>query len=484
MSFISSYLTMVANTEPPLPFHQWACLSALSTLAGRRFWMNLGPIQYYPNLMVVLVGHPGVKKSSAMDRAKDIIRAVQCCPIAAAQVTKQFISKAMSAEKFAGKKTFVHNTETIEYNQYAIFATEFTQFLGADAIGMLDFLTTIYTEKIYDCDTKNQGSDLIVGPYITMLACMTPEIVKGFLKMNILTGGFSRRTVFVFANGGNIIPVPSYTPEQKSAQAYCIQWGKELQKRSGEFVMSPDALAWYEKWYIHLHTNMTEIAKPTTEGYFRTKHELLFKVAMLIALSEGQELVLTTGHFELAERFFKPVEEKLERVFEGSGINPNAASAIQICRMLESMDRPINKKHLEAMFFDQATSISELRDTISHLIAVGRLAERILTFNGNIIGTVIGTSQTVAAYSDVQLCAFLQSVVGQPMIATRDPSPSCHPSASPGLQESAVHASAASDVASVGVSPSQLPTAGVVANVPVPVTANHPSVTPQGLLPD
>jgi hypothetical protein len=246
-----------------------------------------------------------------------------------------------------------------------------------------------------------------------MLACMTPEIVKGFLKMNILTGGFSRRTVFVYANRGNLIPKPSLTPEQVRAQEYCVKWGEAIQHRSGEFVMSDAADKWYVDWYMNLHTKITEIAKPTTMGYYTTKHELLFKSAMLIALSEDPErLIIDVGHFELAERFFRPVEEKLERVFEGSGINPNASSAIQICRMLEAMDRPLNKKHLEAMFFDQATSISELRDTISHLVMVGRLAERNIVVNGQLMGTVIGTSGSIQAYNDVQLASFLVKPLG------------------------------------------------------------------------
>src|SRR6266478_7740335 len=121
MSFIANYLLFTSNTESPPDYHRWACLSALSVLAGRRFWFNLGPIRYYPNLYVVLVGHPGVKKSSALDRAKDIVRGVNCCPIAAAQATKEYIARAMSNEKFQGKRTFTYPGRREEYNQYAIF---------------------------------------------------------------------------------------------------------------------------------------------------------------------------------------------------------------------------------------------------------------------------------------------------------------------------------------------------------------------------
>lgn len=424
MSFIPDYLELTSNTESPYQYHQWSALAALSVLAGRRFWFNLGPIRYYPNLYVVLVGHPGVKKSSALDRAKEIVREVNCCPIAAAQATKEFIAKAMSSDKFRGKKFFKNGELNEEYNQYAIFATELTQFIGVNPIGMLDFLTTVYTEKVYDCDTKGQGSDLVNGPYITMLACLTPEMLKGFLKMNILTGGFARRTVFVYGSGGQIIPIPGYTQAQIDAKVRCIEWGKGIQSYSGEFKFGPGGEEWYVAWYRDLHTRMTEIAKPSTEGWYKTKHEVLFKISMLIALQgmrEGDPLQILPGHLQVAEeRFLLPMEKNLERVFEGAGINPNAAAASQICRMLEAMDRPMNKKYLEAMFFDQATDLSALRDTLDHLISVGRLEKRELVVGGKIIGTVIGSPGSIAKYSDADLVKFLAHGGGPPPATDTD----------------------------------------------------------------
>lgn len=439
MSYISDYLNFTSNTESPLDYHKWSCLASLSVLAGRRFWFKLGPITYYPNLYVVLVGHPGVKKSSAMDRAKDIIRDVNktgACkiPIAAAQATKEFIARAMSHEKFPGKRYFkaTPTSPAEEYNQYAIFATELTQFIGVNPIGMLDFLTTVYTEKVYDCDTKGQGSDLVVGPYITMLACLTPEMLKGFLKMNILTGGFARRTIFVYGSQGQIVPIPGETPEQIAARERCVKWGAELQQYAGEFVFGPGAQEWYENWYRELHTNMTDIAKPSTEGYFRTKHEILFKTSMLIALSENFKPILEVGHFEIAEkRFLKPIEQKLELVFEGAGINPNAAAATQICRMLESMDRPMGYKYILALFGDQATSYRELAETIDHLVMVGRLKKRSVTADGNLLGDVIGTPESVARYSDADLAEFLKRPVGPQHPSYTDSSQEAHPPETP-----------------------------------------------------
>ena len=131
---------------------------------------------------------------------------------------------------------------------------------------------------------------------------------------------------------------------------------------------------------------------------------------MCFALSENEpgDLNIYPQHFEMLEsRFFKPAEEKLERVFEGSGINPNANAAIQVCNMLEAMDRPMSRKALEGMFYDKATSIAELRETIDHLVAVERLAQKTITQNGRLVGTVIGAPGCLARYSDADLLTFL-----------------------------------------------------------------------------
>jgi hypothetical protein len=359
----------------------------------------------------VLVGHPGVKKSSALDRAKDIIRGVNCCPIAAAQATKEFIARAMSHEKFQGKRYFKWEGKMEEYNQYAIFATEFTQFIGVNPLSMLDFLTTVYTEKVYDCDTKGQGSDLVVGPYITLLACLTPEMMKGYIKMNILTGGFARRTIFVYGSHGTPVPWPGVSESMYAAGKRCVDWGKKLQAYQGAFTLDEGGQKWYENWYVNLQTNITEISKPATEGYYRTKHEVLFKAAMLVSLSESFEnRILSKNHLEIVEnRFLLPYEKNLERVFEGAGINPNAAAAVQVCRMLEALNRPMLKKRVEAIFFDQATSLSELRDTLDHLCSVGRLEKRTLICGNKLLGDIIGTPQAMKLHSDAEVVALLIS---------------------------------------------------------------------------
>lgn len=414
MSFLNDYLKTTEGNESPYAYHLWSCMAALSSAAGRRFWFSLGHLRFYPNLYVLLVGEPGVKKTSAMNTARDMIQLAGVCPVGATQASKEYITKAMSHEKFPGKKYFLNGQTQEEYNQYSIFATEFTQFIAINPEGMLDFLTTVYDAKVYACDTKGQGSDYIQGPYITMLGCLTPHMLKGFLKMNVLTGGFARRTVFVYGREENIVPIPTFTQEQKEAAIRCVEWIKKIAHSHGEFTFGPGAQEWYENWYTNLRKNIKEIATPATEGYYRSKHELLFKTAMLLVLGTtpiGAPLEILPGHFEFLEkRFFKAVDENLERVFEGTGINPNANAITQVCHMLEAMDRPMNKKQLLVMFMNNVTSMREFEDSIHHLVVAGRLAEATVCVNGALAGTVIATPECLKRFSNEDLAAFLKPV--------------------------------------------------------------------------
>lgn len=401
----------VEHTQPAKEYHVWCALYTLSVFAGRRFWFPFGPLNYYPNLYVALVGDPGTGKTTAMVRPKALVRLTNVCPVASTQISKQALTQKMSSTtdgqpkktKFAGQKFFTYDGRQIEYNQYAIFASELVEFIKIDPEVWLDFLTAVWDESILEVETKHQGSDYIVGPFITMLACVTPDKLKGYLKQSILGGGFARRAAFVFVNYKNIVDWPSYTDEQKQAELDCVNFGKELQNKSGPFDITDECRRFYEEWN-HENESVMKDRHPSTRGWYQSKGEMLFKIAMLIALSNefGERRVIELPYYKLALHYCSMVEKNLVRVFDGIGTNVNAQAVSQVCNMLEGMTEPMNKKVVIAMFMGNATSINELSDTITHMVAVGRLAELpIIGPDRLVIGTLLGSPHSIAKSKDL-----------------------------------------------------------------------------------
>lgn len=444
MSFRDDYMRMTQGTSPAEEFHIGTMLSVLSTIAGRRFWFDFGPYKFYTNLYVGLVGDPGLAKTSAMSRGKNIVRAAQICPIAASQETKEYISQQMSSTldgkpkkvPFAGQRFVTIEGHQREYNQYAIFATELVNFIAVNPQGFLDFLTTVWDEPIYEVKTKHQGQDLVVGPYITFLACMTPSSLQGYLKQSILSGGFARRTMWFYAAHDNAVPIPSYDKEQELAELRCIDFAEQMKTKCGVFRWTDETKAFYLDWF-HENNAAWKDRHPATRGWFKSKGEILFKLSMLIALAEeeGERLVIELPYYKLAMYYCSMVEKNLERVFEGAGINPASAVASQICHMLEAMNAPMNKKHLEAMFFDSAPNLNELRDTLGHLVNVGRLAEfNIKNEQGQLLGTLIGVPSCLTNYTASELAGFLKRPVAPIDGKGLGLSPTSGPSTLPGNQ--------------------------------------------------
>lgn len=391
-------------------------LSTLSVFAGRRFHFPFGPINFYPNLYVVLVGDPGTGKSTALNRAKEIVRESAVCPIGASQITKEALTLKMSSTidgqpkktPFLGQRFFHQDNRMIEYNQYAIFATELTQFIGVNPQGFLEFLTAVWDEPVVEVETKHKGSDYVVGPYITVLACMTPELVKGYLKMNILVGGFARRTAFIYTNTKNIVHWPEFSAEQQAARDRCIEFGRRLQDKSGAFSCSPTLKTFYEEWNQKNEEELPERA-PNMRGWFESKGEMLWKLSMLVSLSEheGKNLVLEVPHYKIALRWCELVERDLHRVFEGTGINPNAQAVAQVCRMLEGLGKPMALKTIKAMFYDNVTDMTMFDDMLKSMCTVGRLERRTISTDNQILGEVIGAPGTIEKHSAAELAQIL-----------------------------------------------------------------------------
>lgn len=375
-NFLSDYLHLASENECPDEYHLFSALAVVSAAISRKVWIEMGIITTYANIYTILVGGAGCGKSTAMSIARSMIIAIGDIPMSADSETPQAFMRYLSGSITAKgerindgcMKTWALSDGGIyTYYPCAIIVEEFAHFIGHDPFGWVLKLVDAYSNEAINIRTKNKGDDLIRGPYITILGCMTPETTKSMLKESIITTGFGRRTIFVWASGRTkIVPRPRKTPSMIEAGLRCIEWCRKLQKVFGEFKLSDETNAWWDDWYTNVFKpSLTTNTDASISAYLESKSEQLKKVAMLLCLSESLELNLKVDHFERALILLEANEKNLPRVFEGTGRNLSAPVAARIMSLVNaSRGGPIKRKRIERDVWADATRGKEEIDAV------------------------------------------------------------------------------------------------------------------------
>lgn len=377
MSFLRDYLKYTSGNEAHPVYHQYAALVGLSSIVSRRVWISLGYFDIYPNLYVVLVGPAGNRKTTAMSTCKKLLRQLKDIPFSAECQTKESVVQELAT----CTRSFKPNKDSpnIEYHPMTICVTELSQFLGANSAHMVDFLTTVYDQDFYDLKTKSKGHETIIGPYITLLACTTPSWITSYLKQDVISGGFSRRAIFVYeTEKAQRVAFPEITDEMADAWVRVVEKSKQLMKIGGEFQWDISAKAWYEDWYNNLEVPTSEVLAP----FYESKHIQILKIAMLIAVSESQDLVMRTQYLQTALAIIDLAEENLERVFSGMGRNELNAIAKKVLETLH-MAAPkyaIPETVLTNQLFNDANT-QEITQILQHLTQADKIVRFQVTKN-------------------------------------------------------------------------------------------------------
>lgn len=388
MSFLDDYAIFTSGNESPTIFHNWSGLSVISSLASRKVWVDQGPFIVRPNMYVLLVGNPGVKKSTAMSMARKLIEETKLLPVAPASITKEALTQFMGDPKSPCKQVFEHNGLPVNYTHLSIFANELVSLLeaGGNPTGMITFLTDVWDRDEIKLQTKNKGTDVIEKPFITILGCLTPETMQSLLYQKIISGGFSRRAIFVCSDRNNApVPRPKLTDAQIQAWDRCLARAKEIIKLSGEFKWTDAGIAAHDEWYA---TNFYDCENAggdvVFQGYLNSKPEYVLKIAMFTSLSENNDMIIDDWNIRAALHYLEQVEPGYRALFSGTGRNELARIGSMIEEFIKaSPNKAVPTKVIYSRFTKDA-NMKELQDIITHAIKAARLEAFALAVRGQV----------------------------------------------------------------------------------------------------
>lgn len=358
-SWLDEYMKYTSSQESPDIFHKWCGISTVGAALERHVLTNMGAYNIRSNFFVVLVAEPAkCKKSTAMDFSYELLtRMGEPTNIFAQKITTEaLISRMASTLRMEGK-------EVVRNSACMIFASELSVFLGSDAYhkGLVAVLVGLYDCKDrWGYETKGGGEQVLRNTWIHLLGATTPAWLKSGFPPESVGGGFTSRIVFVFSsNPRERNPFPQVDYESR---ARLVQDLDEIGKLRGEFKWSKDGKEWYKEWY----KTMDVVEKSTVLlGYRLRKAVNLVKLAMVLSVCEGDEMVLEKKYLEQSLEWLDEVEMDMENAviaIEKSTKGYNLEQVYSIIRADGEISRTDLIRRVSYKF--SASELDELLDTL------------------------------------------------------------------------------------------------------------------------
>lgn len=336
MSWIQNLLDSTEIYEAPNNYYFWSGLAAISASVRDKVWLRRGSDKFktYPNIYVLLLAKTGITRKSA---PISLIQQI----ISEAKVTR-VISGRSSIEKIIDDLGTSYTTESgmvVRESSALIIAGELT----ASVIGNSQALTILtdlfdrsYYEGVWTINLKS-GVKKLNHPCVSFLAATNDQHMKAFFEAKDMYGGFLGRTFVISADApkrlNSLVLEEELFPDIKELAKYL----REISKLEGAFKWECGAAehfdSWYKGYYGPVHRGEADVDDKT--GTFSRIGDHTLKVAMLLSLSKGTNLVISSEDIREAIELCEPFVEVSARAVRGIGKSPLASQTAMVMDFLE-----------------------------------------------------------------------------------------------------------------------------------------------------
>lgn len=351
--WITSYMKMTNNSEPPQLFRLWTAIGTLAAALGRRVWFDWGD-NVYTNMYIILVGKAGTRKGTAMRPGERLLRSLGA-PLAAEAMTFEAMLKrlAMNAAASSGAQTPIEQ-QAQATSSLTVFAEEWTVFVGYGNLAMISGLCNLYDCKdVWSYETKNSGIFNLRNVWLHMVGGTTPALIRSSLPQETIGGGLTRRTIFVYGEGiEKVVIVPIRTKEEKELEDKLLHDLQDMQSLSGPFSYTKGFIQAYADWRT-AHERSQLFLDTILESYRTTRPMHLLKLCLVLCVSRSNSMELEQQDFVRATKILARTEKNMLRAFSGVGRNPLSATLNEVMRFIQ-MRHTVTRKELMRTFWQDA----------------------------------------------------------------------------------------------------------------------------------
>jgi len=353
-NWIKGYVEYTKHMEAPDLFHLWTAIGTIAGALRGKVWIDMGYFKWKPNFFIVLVAPPGVvSKSTTLGVGMSLLRELESVHFGPDSVTWQALT-----ESFVEAQEVVKDVGPM--SALTIAASELGTFLDPRNREMIDVLCDLWDGRNvpWKRRTKAEGISEIRNPWLNFLGCTTPGWLEENFPEYAIKGGFTSRTVFVYADTKrDLIAYPGlrmddFKQEFALLRRHLINDLKKISTIQGRYFLTPAAFVWGQDWYKrHWDSNAHEhLDKETHGGYLARKQTHIHKVAMVLAAATTDEMVLEPRHLEQADFLVTQLEDQMVNVFRHISDNRDAMLAMQMLDMIRKLESgTISKRELWKM---------------------------------------------------------------------------------------------------------------------------------------
>ena len=355
---IIKYLRYVADTEPPVLHHIWSLVGVMSATLGRRCYYNLGCLQIFPNQYILLVGDPGVRKSTAMGYAKRFIKNNNRIRIAPDDTggRRQGLISAMLGEgmgddmiddllsgSLEGLETADISTPIRPHSDdrhcMFVYASEFASFLGQSSYELIVFLTKTWDGEDHNYTLKNSKC-VLEKPLINLLGGTTPVAISSALPMEVVGQGFLSRVVLVHADSTKKVARPQPLNDEVYEEIRKI-FDYVSENFQGQFTETEEAQKYLDSLYDK-EVNITD----TRFVYYKTRrHTHLIKLAMAVAALRGSQTIIHED-VEDAQTILSLTEISMPNALGEFGLSPLGYARQKLLDFINKSPEPFTTEQL------------------------------------------------------------------------------------------------------------------------------------------
>jgi hypothetical protein len=374
-SWLKALEEYVEDTEAPRQFWFWSGLVTLGSVIQRKLYLPYGFERVYPNLYVLLIADPAARKGAPVKLCEQFVKKLQIA------TSRDSCSKREFTKRLAGvvdtQKYFDSESNAWRgQSALTICSKELGSFLAVDPKGMIDVLTDLFDcHDVWDYGTSGQGEDVLYNVCINFFAATTPVWFSENLPKESSGTGFTSRIIMISDNEVyKRVPRPTYTANQERLRLLMEHDLELISRLQGAFLWEPAAIEAFDKWYMGIDRINSACHDPRVKPFIGRLHIHILKVAMLLKISESDELILDEISIRRAIILIEQILERLPEAFGGYGPSRTSIQVHQVRLQIKLLKQVAFGELLASNL--RLTNRTELREIVDTLVAAGDVGQK------------------------------------------------------------------------------------------------------------